>query len=1256
MYSICRFYLNDELSRLTAEIKLKLQTIHPNPGPHTRDKTEEGKRKRREKRKEKREEKRRLRQKEDIFLNIITWNGQRLSMSQRNRRKLKSIAELANKNKWDAVLLSEVNANGQGIVWLGEDENLVAVTYTNKAAILLRGKLLKAWTDEGQETKYNTRTISIKAMGHSLTSTYLPVWRGNNEVEIDEARADLKNHVEYASRDEVLIVGGDFNAHIGANEDRPGVCGKFGLRETNRQGQEMLEFCEDNDLCYVNSFYNHKRRGSWFNPALRRWYELDGFMMRNSQRHKLVNKVSTIGEISLSDHKPKKLKIELNKPKRRQTTQRKKTPRINFERLRDEETATRYKDRVELLFEELEREAGNQPNDTTNWGEISEVLLKAAEDICGTEERKIENPWMVGREGEIHGLRTRITGCITTRNDLLERQRETDDRAEKDRIDIQLEETRETLKGARTELQRKTRQWEQEWWQDIINECKGAADRGDTGAVYKKLKQLGTRGMTKAPETTNLTKEQFKTHFQSVSKDRFENDPEEMEAAADLIEDISNTDKAMEWAAELDLTPSREEILEQMKKMNMVSAPGEDGVRLIYLLKGGPEVLDKIVHMVQFMFNNGGDKWEESLKIGLVIPLHKKGDRNNTNNYRGVVLLAMGSRILARVMANRLRIWSEKMNLLDDDQAGFRQNRSTADVTQIMYRIQEDTSDLLKRAEAIGEVVDEEDMPGARLLDLRKAYPRVNKPTLWRILKKYGIGERSLRVLMDLHETTMYKIKSREGDSESWIPQRGLREGCPSSPVLFNIFHQAVMRLGAKARKRKAEETDLEFGLHFNWIPGSTFPSMNTWEKSNNSEAKRIKIDKGLFADDTTIVGKKKELEQGVTETKKVMNMFEEKNNDDKEEHLNFGREDSKKIRMLGCYMGVEWDTSQRVKRSGATWIKVKNRLKGSKLSKKMQAKIIEACVESTLLFDCQTRTWHLSEINKLQRTMDKKYRYLWSKKIKPPLIQMQEEGYNMQDIRNELGVKSVRWKIEKRVLERIGHVMRMEDDRTTKAVVLGWMEDLEGRDKVPGRKRKTILYWKRILKEAGIDWTQIGQLTQDRKIWKSIVNERMKYLETWERRKGKRTPGDSGQRNTDNGQDEDLQCNYDGCDTICESKTGLIIHRKRVHEKSSHKNVFTCEMCNQVFDFESYLKNHEKSCNGFQANNPDKRWCNICNKEISRANFARHRRVLHPDPQHQVAAAPAAAAKRGPCVNCGLVLTLANMTRHKRKCRNGDG
>ena len=56
-----------------------------------------------------------------------------------------------------------------------------------------------------------------------------------------------------------------------------------------------------------------------------------------------------------------------------------------------------------------------------------------------------------------------------------------------------------------------------------------------------------------------------------------------------------------------------------------------------------------------------------------------------------------------------------------------------------------------------------------------------------------------------------------------------------------------------------------------------------------------------------------------------------------------------------------------------------------------------------------------------------------------------------MYDVRSELGVKSVRWKVEKRVLERIGHVLRMGDERLTKACVLGWMKELEGFQKLVG-------------------------------------------------------------------------------------------------------------------------------------------------------------------------------------------------------------
>ena len=105
----------------------------------------------------------------------------------------------------------------------------------------------------------------------------------------------------------------------------------------------------------------------------------------------------------------------------------------------------------------------------------------------------------------------------------------------------------------------------------------------------------------------------------------------------------------------------------------------------------------KIVEIVQHMFNVRANRWEDSIKTGLMIPLHKKGSRNDRNNYRGIVLLAMASRILARVLATRLRWWSEKLSLLDDNQCGFRSGRSTADATQIFTRIQEEVADLRKR-------------------------------------------------------------------------------------------------------------------------------------------------------------------------------------------------------------------------------------------------------------------------------------------------------------------------------------------------------------------------------------------------------------------------------------------------------------------------------------------------------------------------------------------------------------------------------
>ena len=58
-------------------------------------------------------------------------------------------------------------------------------------------------------------------------------------------------------------------------------------------------------------------------------------------------------------------------------------------------------------------------------------------------------------------------------------------------------------------------------------------------------------------------------------------------------------------------------------------------------------------------------------------------------------------------------------------------------------------------------------------------------------------------MIVDLHESTEYKVRASDGMSEAWMPVRGLREGCSTSPGLFNVYHQAVMRQVEEAREAR---------------------------------------------------------------------------------------------------------------------------------------------------------------------------------------------------------------------------------------------------------------------------------------------------------------------------------------------------------------------------------------------------------------------------------------------------------------------
>ena len=240
--------------------------------------------------------------------------------------------------------------------------------------------------------------------------------------------------------------------------------------------------------------------------------------------------------------------------------------------------------------------------------------------------------------------------------------------------------------------------------------------------------------------------------------------------------------------------------------------------------------------------------------------------------------------------------------------------------------------------------------------------------------------------------------------------------------------------------------------------------------------------------------------------TEVVIGNFEEQTNKSKEEHVIFGDSESGNVRMLGTWLGHEKDTKMRLQRAGKVWSTIRKRFLKCKLSKATQARVSEACVESIVLFNIVVHPFLAREIKILQQFCDKKYRYIWSDRKGEPLRQMQEYGINMTNIRNQLQVSSIRTKVEVAYLTRMGHILRLPDEILVKQALLGWLTTLE--DKVKSKKKTLVMipYWRRLIKELGMEVNMIEELKsncvdckakvkKDNCTWKSMRDSKGKHI-----------------------------------------------------------------------------------------------------------------------------------------------------------------
>lgn len=152
-------------------------------------------------------------------------------------------------------------------------------------------------------------------------------------------------------------------------------------------------------------------------------------------------------------------------------------------------------------------------------------------------------------------------------------------------------------------------------------------------------------------------------------------------------------------------------------------------------------------------------------------PIHKKGDRDNPANYRGIAIGNAIYKLLAVIVGNRLRHFVETHNILPDTQNGFREKRSTVDNIAILNGCVQQC------------LADEQGKLYALFVDFKTAFDCVDRRLLFRTLRTKGIPDYLVNTVEAMYKRTSYIIEGVKFPSH-----KGLKQGCPLSPLLFAIF------------------------------------------------------------------------------------------------------------------------------------------------------------------------------------------------------------------------------------------------------------------------------------------------------------------------------------------------------------------------------------------------------------------------------------------------------------------------------------
>ena len=166
----------------------------------------------------------------------------------------------------------------------------------------------------------------------------------------------------------------------------------------------------------------------------------------------------------------------------------------------------------------------------------------------------------------------------------------------------------------------------------------------------------------------NISLDDFRKHFESVTSGEGN--------STDTAGNAINFDESAVFE-ELDGPISKDEIIANIKNLKKGKAHGSDLILNEMLI----ECKSLLIPILHKLFNNilNTGFFPTSWSSAVIIPIFKKGDKDNVNNYRGISLVSNLGKLFTSILNERLKKWSDNNDVITDAQFGFKNGYSTQD-------------------------------------------------------------------------------------------------------------------------------------------------------------------------------------------------------------------------------------------------------------------------------------------------------------------------------------------------------------------------------------------------------------------------------------------------------------------------------------------------------------------------------------------------------------------------------------------------